>query len=381
MSLPENLLDPALYVDVRRPLLQASTLPPWCYSSPEFYRAELKHIFATGWTLVGRVDELPERGDFSTHHTTRGSVLVVRDDDGELRAFYNACRHRGTELLTGTGRCQRVVCPYHSWVYSLDGGLLRAPGMEDTPSFSHLDYGLLPLRLETWGGFVFINHSAEAPPLVTQLGDMGARFAGYRLDDLVCVRRLSFEVQCNWKLLLENALEAYHTPTVHRTTLGGQTATHEQTLGEWDALYIPSEQSIAVLPGQRPVMPCIAGLDERARHGAYFTVIYPATQLAFAPDCVWWLAVQPLGPARCTLDLGSCFPRTTTERADFAELARPYFERWDSATSEDNAIAERQQRGQEVAARVAGRFSASEFAVHGFDNWVLERVLGDPAEA
>ena len=365
------------YANVRKPLNQAETLPGWCYTSGDFFAREVETIFAPRWQFIGRADELPDAGSFVTRDGICGPVLVVRGADRQLRAFANACRHRGTKLLSGNGQCRHIVCPYHSWVYRLDGALERAPGMAEVTDFSAGDYGLVPLRLEEWDGFVFVNAHHNATPLLSHLGNMPETFANHRLGEMRCVRRVEFEVTCNWKLLIENALEAYHTGTVHRDTLGTQVAYPRSSTGNWDTVYIPWDGSIAVLPEATAPFAQIAGLNGDAVNGTYFTAIYPCTQFAIAQDCMWWLDIEPIAVNRCHLTLGSCFPESTVNQDGFERDVAPYYARWDSATPEDNAIAELQQIGLSAGQRGPGRFATSEFAVHKLANWVLDQVLDD----
>ena len=188
------------------------------------------------------------------------------------------------------------------------------------------------------------------------------------------VGKLDFEINSNWKLLAENSLEAYHTGSVHRETLGQQDSRPVSTLGNWTGLLVEDEHSVATLPGNGNPFPFIDGLGEEARAGACFTLLYPSTQIVFAQDCIWWLAFKPVAVDRTELSIGACFPKSTCELEGFEEKLEAYFERWQRATAEDNAICEQQQQGQAFE-RPPGRYAASEFAVHAFDNWVIDQVV------
>jgi phenylpropionate dioxygenase-like ring-hydroxylating dioxygenase large terminal subunit len=373
-----DLFDPARYERVRQPVGEAETLPAWCYTSPEFHAREVERIFTPGWHFVGRADEVPEPGSYLAVDTVPGPLLLLRDGAGGLGAFANTCRHRGARLLEGRGRCRTIVCPYHAWTYGPDGGLLNAPGMRDRPGFDRADWGLAPVRCETWQGFVFVSFDPAGPGLVEHFGDLAEKLGGYDFDRLVCVRRIDYEVACNWKLLVENAMEEYHTGTVHHASLGQQHAVQEETRGHWDAIYIPQETSIAVLPGETAPFPPLPGLTGRPAHGTYFTILHPATQLACTQDAMWWLRVVPLGPARSRLGVGFAFPRTTVARPDFADGVKRYFHRWETGIGEDNAICEAQQAGLASALRRPGPFALREPAVHRVNNWVLDQVLDGP---
>ena len=375
MTAQFDLLDPGHYEAVRRPLLEAETLPAWCYTSEVFFRAEKERIFKRYWSFVGRADELSSPGDFLCVDIASGPAVVLRGTDDRLRAFANSCRHRGARLLDGQGRCPAIVCPYHAWTYALDGCLVGAPDMAEAVAFDRSEHGLQALRLETWGGFIFITADPETAPLADHLGDLPAQFAAHDPERLRCTRRVSFDIAANWKLVAENALEAYHTGSVHRASLGRQEAEPIATRGGWTGLRVLDEASVATLPGEPAPFPAIPGLAGDALRGTAFTLVYPATQFAFAQDCVWWLDIRPLGPARTRLVLGSCFPEATVAQTGFARQAEAYYRRWDLATPEDNGICEAQQHGLASDLRRPGRFAAAEFAVHAFDNWVIDQVV------
>ena len=188
------------------------------------------------------------------------------------------------------------------------------------------------------------------------------------------VGKLDFEINSNWKLLAENSLEAYHTGSVHRETLGAQESSPVDARGNWTGLLVEDEHSVATLSGEASSLPNIDGLGQEALAGAFFTLLYPSTQFVFAQDCIWWLAFTPLAVDRTHLSIGACFPASTCELEGFEEKLKPYFVRWQRATAEDNAICEQQQLGQ-GSQRSPGRYAASEFAVHAFDNWVIDQVL------
>ncbi len=358
---------------VLAPLLEAEALPGWCYGSERFFAWELAEIHRKNWLFAGRAEELPAAGDYRAIDTAGGPVILLRDGDGSLRAFANCCRHRGSLLVTGSGRVTAIRCPYHAWSYRLDGTLLAAPGMERSIGFAPEAHGLAPVRLESWQGFVFLNFAPEAPDLLTALGDLPAKLACYRFDEMLCSWRAEIECRCNWKLLVENALEAYHTGIVHRSTVGAQREAVVATEGDWLCLQVLSETSVAVL-GEPAPFPAIPGLTPEARRGTYFTMILPTTQFACAQDCMWWLAMRPLGPERTMLSLGGCFPRTTAMRSDFAAGAQRYYERWQRVAHEDVAMLERQQAGLASPLYRPGRLSWRDALVHEVHRWLAARV-------
>ncbi len=373
--LPANLFDSTHYEDVRRPLIEASTLPSWCYTSEAFYQREVEQIFLKQWNFAGRLDEIPDSGDYMSLDFCGESVIVIRGKDDVVRAFANVCRHRSARLLEGRGRCRTIVCPYHSWVYDLDGTLLRMKGMEQTAGFDPAENGLIPLQVESWAGFLFVSFANDVMPLEEHLGDMTEQYASYRFADMICVRRRSYDLKCNWKLYIENAMEDYHTATVHKDSIGNQDCVPVSTKGQWAAIHLEAADTIAVLTEDNTTLPHIEKLSGLAAKGTYFSVIYPGTFFATHQDCMWWLQLLPHAPDRTTVVIGSCFPRSSIAREDFACEVLKYYARWDKALPEDNAISERQQQGLNSRSSRPGRLSYYEPCVHAIANWVLDQTI------
>ena len=218
----------------------------------------------------------------------------------------------------------------------------------------------------------------SGPGLAEHLGDLTEKLASYDFDQMVCVRRIDYDLAANWKLIVENAMEEYHTGAVHHASLGQQYAVQEETRGHWDAIYIPQATSIAVLPGETAPFPHVPGLRGRPAHGTYFTILHPSTQFACTQDAMWWLRVLPLGPVRSRLEVGFCFPRATVARTDFTEGVKKYMHRWETGIAEDNGICEAQQVGLASVLRRPGPFALREPAVHRVNNWVMDQVLDGP---
>ncbi len=382
-SEPANLFDPAHFAGVRKPLLEAETLPVWAYTSEAFYKREVERIFMKVWNFLGRGEQVAAPGDFFTATFAGVPLIVLRGEDGKVRAFANTCRHRGSELLEGKGNCKAIICPYHSWTYGLDGRLVGAPEMGQTAGFRNEDHGLLPIRLETWAGFLFVCFDPQAAPLSQYLGGLVEKVAPYGLGDMVLARRREYTMECNWKLFVENAKESYHIATVHKSTINKYASARssgywvEEAKGEYCVTFAKHEGSMALLQGDSgfPLIESLEGLREAG--GTCAPLIYPSTYLACTIDCAWYLELHPMGPNRTKLIHGSLFPRERLAREDFAEVAAHYYKRWDITTDEDIVASDRQQRGLTSPLAMPGRFSHREPLVHTIDNWILDRVLGD----
>jgi len=193
------------------------TLPWSWYTDPAVLQLEQERIFRRCWQYAGHAGDVAEAGSFTATRVGHVPVVLVRDDEGTLRAFVNVCRHRGSIVCEGSGRRATLQCPYHAWTYGLDGRLLSAPRSEREGGIETEELGLLPLRLETWGPFLFVNPDDDAPPLSEILEDVPERIAaaGIDVNALRFLSRAESEIDANWKICAENFLECYHCPTAH----------------------------------------------------------------------------------------------------------------------------------------------------------------------
>jgi choline monooxygenase len=378
---PQNIFDPKLYDGVRKPLREAETMPAFTYTSPEFYQREVDRIWRKMWNFVGSADQIRNKGDYFTLNFASVPIIVLRDQDGVIRAFANTCRHRGSELLEGTGNCKLIVCPYHSWTFELNGNLRGAPEMDQTINFNKADYGLLPIAVDTWGNFLFINFDKNPPPLKKHLGDLPEKLAPYGLENMALARRKTYDMDCNWKLFVENAKESYHIGTVHRATIHKYASAKaagywvEKATGDYVVTFAQHEGSMALLKGAKG-FPTIESLHgRREAGGTYAPLIYPSTYLACTIDCAWYLEMHPISPSKTRMVHGALFPRDRLDEPDFEEIAKNYYHRWDVTIEEDILASVRQQRGLETPFAPPGRFSHREPLVHEIDNWILDRVL------
>jgi phenylpropionate dioxygenase-like ring-hydroxylating dioxygenase large terminal subunit len=367
------------FAKVRLPFPLAETLPPECYYSPDFYQREIEHIFMKVWNFIGRADHIPSPGDYFTLDFVGVPIIIMRDREGRLNAYANTCRHRGAKLVEGQGNARVLVCPYHGWSYDTSGRLIAAPEMQATQGFDRDCFGLKRIRLETWEGFVFISFNPHVESLMEYLGNLPSTLASYRFGDMKQTGRVEYELECNWKIYAENAMEAYHVAMVHAKSL--QKLKRElppvvPSRGNWCGLHTRHEGSRALLAGDTG-FPRIAGLEGLAAVGTYYTLIYPSTMFGCTIDCMWWFEVHPLGPERMRLIVGSCFPAETTRREDFKEVVQRYERRWATSVREDNNISELQQKGIRSPFAEPGRLSHMEELVHRIGNWVADRITGE----
>ena len=381
--MPSQMFAPETYAATRLPLHKASPLPGWCYVSPEWYRREIDSIFRKDWLCVGRAEQIPNRGDFFSIELIGQPLIVVRDESGGVRVHSAVCRHRGAIITQSQGKCRAFVCPYHSWTYSLEGKLLGTPGspppMAGVEGFRTADYGLTQIRTEMWGGFIFITFDEEARPLLEWLGDLPAFLADYDLENMQWTNKDVYEVDCNWKVWLENAFENYHAMTIHRKHMdpnNPQNWVFERTAGPWEAMF--SKRSIVAYSG----LPPIPGLAERKAAGLFHIWVQPSVQIILTSSYMKFRQYLPEGPEKLRLYENWAFPKTTVERPDFTDIVGPaYYEKYSQIVKEDLVINPNVQKAMRSGGYRPGRYSLEEHIVHRIANRVLDRVIGPDGEA
>jgi Rieske 2Fe-2S family protein len=320
------------------------------------------------------VDEIANPGDYRTFEIGGSGVIVLRDAEGELRAYHNVCRHRGTRILeaesgSGLGVLQ---CPYHAWTYDLGGHLVGAPHMEEAEDFDRGEFGLHSLHLEAWRGFLFVNLSPRPMPLEGYLGDFVDRAKPYPLERLRRAHRVTYDIASNWKFVVQNANECYHCPGVHpqlaRLTpyrSGEEDMKDGPVFGGWmdfvDGVTSLTESG-TTLRGTFP------GISSEDRRRVYYYVLYPANFLSFLPDYVtldWFI---PLGPDRTRLMFDLYVDRDEPGSTDDA-LAF-----WEITNRQDWHVCEMAHLGAKTIGFTQGRYSGEEEVVHAIDRYYLQQL-------
>jgi choline monooxygenase len=202
---------------LEHPLEDGWTLPASWYSHAAVAELERQRVFSGSWQYGGPAEQVQEPGSFMATQAGHIPIVATRDGEGVLRGFVNVCRHRAYMIARDSGCRETLQCPYHAWTYELDGSLRKAPRSEREANFDPADFSLLPVSVETWGPFLFVNSNPEAPPLAEWLGELPATVARSGLD-LTTLRyhsHLEFPIEANWKVALENYLECYHCPVAH----------------------------------------------------------------------------------------------------------------------------------------------------------------------
>jgi Rieske 2Fe-2S family protein len=343
-------------------------LPAEAYTSEEVLDWERRHLFAGGWTCLGRVADLfPSEGGLTQRAVAVGDVscLVAQGGDG-LRMFANTCRHRGHELLPagGTSSKRNVMCPYHAWTYDLTGRLKGAPGFRELESFAFEDHGLVELPLEVWNGWVFAHArhplgAPEVPPFERYVGDLAALLAPYDIGNLVVADRHSYEVAANWKVIAENYHECYHCPLIHPElcqVTPPDSGDNYDLPGAWigGGMVLRDGMRTMSLDGTLAATP-LPGVSPTA---VEYVHLLPNVLVSAHPDYVMTHRMVPLAPGRTWVE---CSWLTLPDAA--AAGAPGAVEFWDITNRQDWAACESVQRGLESPHFRPGPFAPREDAV------------------
>ena len=282
-------------------------LSPASYRSTEWFERERATLFTDRWSLVASEADVAETGAYVASTIGNAPVVVVRGDDGELRGFQNLCRHRGMQMLDGSGRCERAItCFYHQWRYGLDGALKVVPQRkEQFPDLDLDEWGLRPASVGTWNGMVFAHPDPAAPPLASFVAPLEEHMGSHRPGELVEVARLDLEAACNWKLFVENHIDVYHLWYLHESTLGDFDHTRFEHIAvgrDWfsyEPLRDPDVAAAQLTQGTT----AIKHLDDRDRLGLGAHLLFPALMVATAAEFFATYQAVPLAADRTRIEL------------------------------------------------------------------------------
>ncbi|MFT5112383.1 MAG: phenylpropionate dioxygenase-like ring-hydroxylating dioxygenase large terminal subunit [Parasphingorhabdus sp.] len=376
--LPTETRDALAYVSSES--ASSATLPPVCYSDSGIFDYEVENLFRRGWVSIGRADSCPAAGDFKVFQIGTISVLLIRNQSGQLKSFANTCRHRGSTLLEGHGSCKRIRCPFHSWTYDLDGELTFAPRMKHAGELDAKYYGLVEFSLTEQEGFVFINPEKNCDAS-DWFKDFSIIHAPWQLSEWETTRNREFVVNCNWKAFIEVFNEYYHLPYVHPSSIGGfypEPDAPNSVDGCFTTQFGDITANASLLSEhQSQALPAAKCLTGRNAQGIRYTWVYPNVTFAAAADCLWIYSAYPISATKTHIMQTVCFPPGSLEREDFAELSEHYYERIDLAVQEDLPFLYSQQTGLSSPYARPGRFSELEPSVANFAHWYANNMQAD----
>lgn len=352
------------------PIEKAVTPPSSWYIDPSFFHLELDRVFYRGWQAVGSTEQIKNPGEFFTGRLGDVEFVVCRDDSGNVRAFYNVCRHHASILASGSGQKSCFVCPYHGWTYGLNGNLLKATRISGMRDFNVNDFGLIPIKVATWGTFVLLNFAKEKEEVDNHnvakewLGSCSEILSTNGVDSsLSYVCRREYTIECNWKVFCDNYLDGgYHVPYAHKDLASGLNLdSYSTTLFE-----------------RVSIQSCEGGSEkskennDRLGRKAIYAFIYPNFMInRYGP----WMdtnLVLPLGPNKCQVVFDYYLEPSLQGDRDFIEKSLQDSEK---VQIEDIVLSEGVQKGLQSPAYSVGRYAPKvEQAMHHFHCLLYENL-------
>lgn len=332
-------------------LHQSYTLPSRLYIEKEALKNEREKIFEKTWLFAGHISQVKKVGDYFTKEIAGHSILIIKGNDEEIRAFYNVCPHRASRLIDNEcGHTKSIQCPYHAWTFTLDGDLNRAPNMKGI-NYDPNDFCLNQPKLEIAASFIFVNLDKDALPMSEVFGNLFDGFKDYPLEDLKLARVKEDIVDCNWKLTVDNYLECDHCPTIHKGFVNTLDMDHYE-ITTFDNF---SYQGV----------PLRAGTSEPDQLGqsAKYYFLYPNM----------WISINP-GLPNVSINQSIPIDNNKTQviystyflDLNDQEAQKKFYAFLDQVRDEDFMILQQVQKGIESKGYTQGRFSPTENCVHHF---------------
>lgn len=371
---------------VLRPTAEANGLPNPAYQDAEFAAIEREQVLAGAWTAIATGHEIPNPGDTIPRDAAGQPLILLRGQDGAIRVFHNVCSHRGMTLIDKPCNVGKSVrCPYHSWTYDLEGSLratpyIGGPRKNDCEGFDKSAHGLKPVRSAVWFDIVFVNMDGTAPDFADHIAPLAER---WKLFDDSVLRHggagasITLDVNCNWKLAVENYCEAYHLPWVHpKLNMYSKLEDHynieESGLfaGQGTVAYAPA------LPEGGVALPDFPGLPAEWGRQAEYVALFPNMLLGIHKDHFYSVRIESLGLDRTREHMEIYYIGDGADDPAFAATRDANHAAWRSVFEEDIFAVEGMQRGRRSPAFGGGVFSpVMDTPTHCFHRWMADRLL------
>jgi Rieske 2Fe-2S family protein len=376
--MPESTATPAFRKTAETFTSGAKTLPQRYFVSPEILAKEQEKIFSAQWVLVGHQSQIAKAGDYFVREVAGESLIIVRDQEGEVRGFYNVCRHRGTRLCEEeNGHSTAIQCPYHAWTYSLDGRLVGAPHMtgETVPGFDKADYSLHRVSLGLWAGFIFVNLRDAPASLEERFAPLMGKFSHWNLPQLRSAKWIEYDVRANWKLIFENYSECYHCPGVHpalQKLTPYDLAENDLCEGPFLGGFMPITKGHSLtMTGNACALP-VGDIKGEDNDRVFYYSIFPNMLLSLHPDYVMVHQLWPQSAERTLIVCDWFFHPEAFERSDFHP--NDAIEFWDMTNKQDWHVCELSQQGIASRAYQPGPYSSRESIPAAWDREYLRSM-------
>jgi phenylpropionate dioxygenase-like ring-hydroxylating dioxygenase large terminal subunit len=361
----------------RLPISEASHLPGYMYWHPEVFRREKENMFMKDWLMVAREEEVENPGDYLTLRLLDEPVIIARDEQGVLNAFYNRCAHRGVAVAKEAGSGSEFTCPYHGWLYDLRGQLMAAPHMRSNEKFDAKNCRLKPIALQRWAGWIFINFS-EAPPSFEEfIADFDREFGFLHQERCRLAEKIDITLDCNWKFAVENLMDNYHTMVLHKKTIGRNISTSNRFVpGAFTAFY-DAKPMTWDQNSRFGSMPWIA---DRGENFACSGHLNPNVHLFARCDNVHPFIIWPVTPTRTRILCFQLFPDECFGQENFAQKVKDYTEYTTALLQEDSSMTDSLQDASFSPRFTPGFMSERELGVQNVIKYNLERTFPEQAQ-
>jgi phenylpropionate dioxygenase-like ring-hydroxylating dioxygenase large terminal subunit len=346
------------------------SLPAWLYNDPEYFAVEMARVMRPSWQIVCHLSDIPDPGSYHTLEFLGESIVVVRGEDGQARAFANVCRHRGSRLLDGASGCVRkLTCPYHAWSYELDGRLSGVPLGETYPALRQAEMGLAPIEMELYRGFVFVRLEPGGPSVAQMMAPYDAEVAPYRFEDLQALGRVTLRPRpVNWKNIADNYSDGLHIRVAHPglTRLFGRSyGVEAQPLVDkmWGFLRDRPSENLSERLYQTH-LPRVAHLPEQRQFQWLYFKLWPNVAFDIYPDQIDFMQFLPISPTETLIrEIAYAVPD------DRREMKAARYLNWRInrlVNAEDTVLVERVQQGMASPSFQVGPLSETEVCLRGF---------------
>lgn len=357
----------------------AQTLEQHFFTSPEVFALERERIFSRQWICAGHESQIRETGDFITADVLGESLIIVRDNGGEVRACYNVCRHRGARMCEeasghfGSG----IQCPYHAWTYSLNGRLIGVPRMEEFPEFNRADFPLHAAPCGVWEGFIFVNLAENPHPLAQWFAPIDGKFGDWKMPSLRSAKRVEYDVRANWKLIFQNYSECYHCPLVHPELCQlspADSSENDLTEGPFLGGFMKINDGKSLTKSGHACTRPIVKADGSGQQRVFYYSIFPNILLSTHPDYVMIHQLWPKAQDRTQILCDWFFHPDAFKEPGFDPNDAIDF--WDLTNRQDWKVCELSQAGISSRAYRPGPYSPRESIPAAWDREYL-RALGE----
>jgi phenylpropionate dioxygenase-like ring-hydroxylating dioxygenase large terminal subunit len=365
-----------LFDQTRQPIELARHAPGFIYTSPELFELEKREIFMRDWLCVGREEEIPNPGDYRALRIIDEPLVIVRSTTGAINAFSNICAHRGVEVVTGAGNAEALICPFHAWTYDLEGVLIGAPLMRGVQQFDRATCRLPPVRVARWKGWIFVNFDAAAADFSTYVRQIEEDFGFLRQEDCRLAVKTVCEVDCNWKLVVENLIDLYHVNVVHRAT-NGKLFTSEafrftpRPRGGYVAEYNSGPSTLS----SKPVFGRAPWLADKPDEFSTAGLLAPNFTLFARIDTVHPYVTWPIGLNKSQVVVYTLLPKVYFDRPNFEAEVEAYRTFQKQVVTEDSDMLASLQNGLKSSRFTPGRMAGIERGVQHVLNGYLDRIF------